>query len=64
MNCIPMWVVILIQMVILSFSISNLMPMIALLIFFTGPEVEPSEENQGNFLEELSEGLRSYLNAA
>lgn len=26
-----------------------------------GPETEPSEENQGNFLEELSEVLRSYL---
>ncbi len=26
-----------------------------------GPEVEPSEENQGHFLEELSECLRSYL---
>lgn len=26
-----------------------------------GPEVEPSEENQGKFLEELSESLRSYL---
>lgn len=26
-----------------------------------GPEVEPSEENQGKFLEELSEILRSYL---
>ncbi|MEG1498113.1 MAG: peptidoglycan bridge formation glycyltransferase FemA/FemB family protein [Bacteroidales bacterium] len=26
-----------------------------------GPEVEPSEENQGLFLEELSESLRSYL---
>ncbi|MEG0815131.1 MAG: peptidoglycan bridge formation glycyltransferase FemA/FemB family protein [Mucinivorans sp.] len=26
-----------------------------------GPEVEPSEENQGVFLEELSESLRSYL---
>lgn len=26
-----------------------------------GPEIEPSEENQGNFLEELSESLRSYL---
>ncbi|NCC18474.1 MAG: peptidoglycan bridge formation glycyltransferase FemA/FemB family protein [Bacteroidia bacterium] len=26
-----------------------------------GPEVEPSEENQGSFLEELSEILRSYL---
>ena len=26
-----------------------------------GPEVEPSEENQGQFLEELSESLRSYL---
>ncbi|MEG2281738.1 MAG: peptidoglycan bridge formation glycyltransferase FemA/FemB family protein [Rikenellaceae bacterium] len=26
-----------------------------------GPEVEPSEENQGIFLEELSESLRSYL---
>lgn len=26
-----------------------------------GPEVEPSEENQGRFLEELSETLRSYL---
>ncbi|MEG0892018.1 MAG: peptidoglycan bridge formation glycyltransferase FemA/FemB family protein, partial [Bacteroidales bacterium] len=26
-----------------------------------GPEVEPSEENQGMFLEELSESLRSYL---
>ncbi|MFV0545389.1 MAG: lipid II:glycine glycyltransferase FemX [Bacteroides sp.] len=26
-----------------------------------GPEVEPSEENQGAFLEELSESLRSYL---
>ena len=26
-----------------------------------GPEIEPSEENQGNFLEELSEILRSYL---
>lgn len=26
-----------------------------------GPEVEPSEENQGRFLEELSESLRSYL---
>jgi len=26
-----------------------------------GPEIEPSEENQGNFLEELSECLRSYL---
>lgn len=26
-----------------------------------GPEIEPSEENQGHFLEELSEMLRSYL---
>lgn len=26
-----------------------------------GPEIEPSEENQGCFLEELSESLRSYL---
>lgn len=26
-----------------------------------GPEVEPSEENQGFFLEQLSESLRSYL---
>lgn len=26
-----------------------------------GPEIEPSEENQGEFLEELSESLRSYL---
>ncbi|MEG1649325.1 MAG: peptidoglycan bridge formation glycyltransferase FemA/FemB family protein [Rikenellaceae bacterium] len=26
-----------------------------------GPEIEPSEENQGIFLEELSESLRSYL---
>ena len=26
-----------------------------------GPEIEPSEENQGCFLEELSECLRSYL---
>lgn len=26
-----------------------------------GPEVEPSEENQGTFLEELSESLRSHL---
>ena len=26
-----------------------------------GPEVEPSEENQGLFLEELSESLRSFL---
>lgn len=26
-----------------------------------GPEVEPSEENQGKFLEELSEQLRSFL---
>lgn len=26
-----------------------------------GPEVEPSEENQGGFLEELSEIMRSYL---
>lgn len=26
-----------------------------------GPEIEPSEENQGRFLEELSEYLRSYL---
>ncbi|MGO1245042.1 MAG: lipid II:glycine glycyltransferase FemX [Sphingobacterium sp.] len=26
-----------------------------------GPEVEPSEENQGCFLEQLSEGLRTYL---
>ncbi len=26
-----------------------------------GPEIEPSESNQGVFLEELSEGLRSYL---
>lgn len=26
-----------------------------------GPEIEPSEENQGRFLEELSETLRSYL---
>lgn len=26
-----------------------------------GPEIEPSEENQGLFLEELSEQLRSYL---
>ena len=26
-----------------------------------GPEIEPSESNQGRFLEELSEGLRSYL---
>lgn len=26
-----------------------------------GPEVEPSEENQGRFLEELSESLRSFL---
>lgn len=26
-----------------------------------GPEVEPSEENQGYFLEELSESLKSYL---
>lgn len=26
-----------------------------------GPEIEPSEENQGAFLEELSEVLRSYL---
>lgn len=26
-----------------------------------GPEIEPSEENQGHFLEELSESLRSFL---
>lgn len=26
-----------------------------------GPEVEPSEENQGVFLEEISESLRSFL---
>lgn len=26
-----------------------------------GPEIEPSEENQGRFLEELSEVMRSYL---
>ncbi len=26
-----------------------------------GPEIEPSSENQGNFLEELSEIIRSYL---
>lgn len=26
-----------------------------------GPEIEPSEENQGVFLEELSESLRSFL---
>lgn len=26
-----------------------------------GPEIEPSEEKQGNFLEELSEVMRSYL---
>lgn len=26
-----------------------------------GPEIEPSESNQGTFLEELSEGLREYL---
>lgn len=26
-----------------------------------GPEIEPSEENQGKFLEELSEMIRSYL---
>lgn len=26
-----------------------------------GPEIEPSEERQGTFLEELSESLRSYL---
>lgn len=26
-----------------------------------GPEIEPSEENQGAFLEELSEALRPYL---
>ena len=26
-----------------------------------GPEIEPSEENHGRFLEELSESLRSYL---
>ncbi|ADV42787.1 peptidoglycan bridge formation glycyltransferase FemA/FemB family protein [Bacteroides helcogenes] len=26
-----------------------------------GPEIEPSEENQGEFLEELSESLKSYL---
>ncbi|MGN0195385.1 MAG: hypothetical protein ACI4AE_02895 [Candidatus Cryptobacteroides sp.] len=26
-----------------------------------GPETEPSKENQGQFLEELSETLRSYL---
>lgn len=26
-----------------------------------GPEIEPSEENQGSFLEELSESLRPYL---
>ena len=26
-----------------------------------GPEIEPLEGNQGAFLEELSEGLRSYL---
>lgn len=26
-----------------------------------GPEIEPSKENQGQFLEELSESLRSYL---
>lgn len=26
-----------------------------------GPEIEPSEANQGQFLEELSESLRSYL---
>lgn len=26
-----------------------------------GPEIEPSQENQGQFLEELSESLRSYL---
>ncbi|MBB4044709.1 lipid II:glycine glycyltransferase (peptidoglycan interpeptide bridge formation enzyme) [Bacteroides reticulotermitis] len=26
-----------------------------------GPEIEPSEENQGSFLEELSESLRSHL---
>lgn len=26
-----------------------------------GPEIEPSQENQGRFLEELSESLRSYL---
>ncbi len=28
-----------------------------------GPELEPSEENQGRFLEELSESLRPYLPA-
>lgn len=26
-----------------------------------GPEIEPSEANQGEFLEELSEELRSFL---
>jgi len=26
-----------------------------------GPEIEPNEENQGKFLEELSESLRTYL---
>ena len=26
-----------------------------------GPEIEPSESNQGTFLEELSEGLRNFL---
>lgn len=26
-----------------------------------GPEIEPSQENQGQFLEELTESLRSYL---
>jgi lipid II:glycine glycyltransferase (peptidoglycan interpeptide bridge formation enzyme) len=26
-----------------------------------GPEIEPSEENQGSFLEQLSESLRTYL---
>ena len=26
-----------------------------------GPEIEPSEENQGVFLEELSEELRRFL---
>src|SRR5690606_31187287 len=26
-----------------------------------GPEIEPDEENQGKFLEELSESLRAYL---
>src|SRR5690606_21488548 len=26
-----------------------------------GPEIEPSEENQGYFLEQLSESLRTYL---